>query len=534
MKVKIYNVLGSIFYLTALVACDVDRIPETQITDPSFWKSEADLKSATNYLYTFLPGFGEEESWSDNTYGLQAHPVSDGTQLPPATSAYFSEPYSWIRAANNVIEKSDRVEITDAVREVYVAEARFFRAFAYFQLLQKYGGVPLIIKTLTEVSPELKEPAKPREDVVSQIYQDLDFAVGKLPKPSALGAAYGRVTNIAALAMKARVALFEGTRAKFHGYGDPSYHLNLAVSSSKEIIDAGENSLFDNYFNLFQYQGEGPQNKENILVKQYGLVTGNVVLSHNYSATQLFSGRVNPTKSLVDSYLMKDGLPIEKSPFYQKPVVSLDVFTDRDLRLSASVFKRGDPYEKTTTYGSPPLQFHKTGFGPRKYWNAEDYITRQAMIDWVIIRYSEVLLTFAEATFELNGRISDADLDMSINLLRKRGEVAPLTNSFAELYGLDMREEIRRERRVELAQENHRYWDLLRWKTAETELPKAVLGNYLFEEFGTDIPVNTNENGFIVVQDASFRRFDPQKDYLWPFPVNELGLNPALKQNNGW
>lgn len=97
-----------------------------------------------------------------------------------------------------------------------------------------------------------------------------------------------------------------------------------------------------------------------------------------------------------------------------------------------------------------------------------------------------------------------------------------------------MREEIRRERRVELAQENHRYWDLLRWKTAEIELPKAVLGNYFFEEFGTDVPVNTDENGFIVLQGASFRRFDPEKDYLWPFPVNELGLNPALKQNPGW
>ncbi len=524
----------SVLCLITIAACDVERIPETQITDPSFWKSETDLRSATNYLYTFLPGFGEEESWSDNTYGLQANPVSDGTQLPPATSTYFSAPYSWIRAANNVIEKSVLVDVSDAIRERYVAEARFFRAFAYFQLVQKYGGVPLITKTLTETSPELGEPAKSREEVISQVYQDLDFAIGKLPKPSALGTSYGRITNIAALAMKARVALFEGTRAKFHGYGDPAYHLNLALEASKTVMEAGENSLFPNYFNLFQYEGEGPRNKENILVKQYGVTVGNVVLSHNYSATQLFSGRVNPTKSLVDSYLMKDGLPVEKSPLFQKPKVSIDVFTNRDLRLNASVFKRGDPYEKTTTYGSPPLQFHKTGFGPKKYWNADDYITRQAMIDWVIIRYAEVLLTFAEAAFELNGAISDADLDRSLNLLRKRGEVASLTNAFVEQHDLSMREEIRRERRVELAQENHRYWDLLRWKTAETELPKPVLGNYLFEEFGTDIPVNTDKNGFIVVQDASFRRFDPRKDYLWPFPVNELGLNSALKQNPGW
>ncbi len=532
---KAYRFLLIALSLTIITACDVERIPETQITDPSFWKTEADLRSAANYLYTFLPGFGEEECWSDNTYGQQADPVSDGTQLPPNTSTHFSAPYSWIRAANNIIEKSELVDATQAIRDRYLAEARFFRAFAYFQLVQKYGGVPLITKTLTEVSPELNEPAKPREEVISQIYQDLDFAISKLPRPSALGTSYGRVTDIAALALKARVALFEGTRSKFHKYGDPAFHLNLAVAASKAVIDAGENSLFANYGNLFQYEGEGPQNKENILVKQYGITVGNVVLSHNYSATQLFSGRINPTKSLVDSYLMKDGLPIEKSPLYVKPDTSIAVFDNRDLRLHASVFRRGDPYEKTTRYGSPPLQFHKTGFGPKKYWNADDYITRQAMIDWVIIRYAEVLLTYAEAKFETGESISDNDLDLSLNLLRKRADIAPLSNALVTANGLNMREEIRRERRVELAQENHRYWDLLRWKTAEIELPKAVLGNYYFREFGLEnIPVNISQDGYIVVQEASFRRFDPEKDYLWPFPVNELGLNSALKQNPKW
>jgi hypothetical protein len=98
-----------------------------------------------------------------------------------------------------------------------------------------------------------------------------------------------------------------------------------------------------------------------------------------------------------------------------------------------------------------------------------------------------------------------------------------------------MRDEIRRERRVELAQEGHRYWDIIRWKIAETELPKPVLGNFFFKtEFGTATTVNLTPDNFILVTPASFRKFDPAKDYLWPLPLNEISLNPNLKQNPGW
>ena len=98
-----------------------------------------------------------------------------------------------------------------------------------------------------------------------------------------------------------------------------------------------------------------------------------------------------------------------------------------------------------------------------------------------------------------------------------------------------MREEIRRERRVELAQEGFRYWDLIRWKTAETELPKPVLGNYFFKsEYGTSTAVKLTPATYILVQDASFRRFDPARDYLFPIPLNEVSLNDQLTQNPGW
>lgn len=526
--------IGYILFFFSLWACDVERLPETQISDPSFWKSETDLKTATNYLYTFLPGFVIEEDWSDNAFGIQSSQIADGTRLAPATATDFSAPYLLIRAANNILEKAPGAAVTPVILNRYLGEARFFRAFAYFQLLEKYGDVPLILKTLTEVSPELTQPANPRAEVVEQIYQDLDFAAANLQTPTALGTAgYGRIANTTALAFKARVALFEGTRSKFHKYGDPAKHLTLAVSAAKAVIDSKQYDLYASYFNLFQYAGEGRQNLENILVKQYGTSSANIVLNHNYSLS-LYTGLANPTKSLVDSYLMKDGLPITKSPLYKAPATSVEVFLNRDERLTASVFKQGDPYNVGATF-APQLQYNKTAFGPKKYFNATDFTTRQALLDWVILRYAEVLLTYAEAKFELEGAISDVDLDLTINRLRQRGGVAKLTNAFVSVNGLNMQEEIRRERRVELAQENLRYWDLIRWKTAEIELPKAVMGNYFFKsEFGTTVPVQLDAAGYIIAQAASFRRFDPAKDYLWPLPVNEIGLNPSLKQNPGW
>ncbi|GEO06117.1 hypothetical protein AAE02nite_37810 [Adhaeribacter aerolatus] len=533
MKTTIFKI-PLIILSFCFLGCEVERIPETQISDLSFWKSENDIKAATNYLYTFLPGFTRDEVWSDNAFGVSPDPISDGTRLAPATATDYSTPYQLIRAANNILEKVPPAPVTDDIKNRYLAEARFFRAFAYVQLVQKYGSVPLILKTLQEDSPELSEGAAPRQAIMDQIYEDLDYAAVNLPSFSSLGGAgYGRVSKTAALALKARIALFEGTRAKFHNDGDPVKHLTIAVSASKEVMDSKQHSLYPSYASLFQYAGEGFQNKENILVKQYGTAPSNLVLNHNFSEN-LYTGGANPTKSLVDSYLMKDGLPFTKSPLYKKPNTSVEVFTNRDERLAASVFRQGEPYNTGATFNTP-LNYHKTGFGPKKYFNATDFTTRQALLDLVLIRYAEVLLINAEAQFELNENISDENLDLTINLLRNRAKIAKLTNAFVQENELNMREEIRRERRVELALENMRYWDLIRWKTAETELPKTVLGNYFFSaEFGVQTPVVVNAEGFIIAHNASFRRFDPKRDYLWPIPVNELGLNPALKQNPGW
>jgi len=187
--------------------------------------------------------------------------------------------------------------------------------------------------------------------------------------------------------------------------------LNLAVEASKSIIDGRQHALYSNYFDLFQMAGEGFANKENIIIKAYGVNLADRVLTHTYFRGTLENGNKNPTKSLVDSYLMTDGLPITKSPLYKTPVVSTDVFTNRDERLSHSVFKKGDPYIFTKKiFDISPLVFQKTGFCFRKFSNIDDWNNQASFIDRPILRYAEVLLIYAEAKFELTNSITDADL----------------------------------------------------------------------------------------------------------------------------
>jgi hypothetical protein len=535
-----YKKVTAIFlFLVTITSCDVDRIPETNISDSSFWKSEKDLILATNYLYTRLPTLPVlNDIWSDDAFGTRPDEISEGSRIPTATDDNYNGNYTTIRAANNIIEKSSTALSSGVLPgrvDWYVGEARYFRARAYYQLLQRYGQVPLILKTLSEESPELIAAQNTRDEIINAIYEDLDFAALKLRTASELGSAnYGRVSKTAALTLKAQVALFEGTRSKFHGYGTPSKHLTIAVNASKEVINSGQHSLFNNYFHLLQYEGEGFANKENVLVRQYGKNLSESTLSSNVQRL-LETGASNPTKALADSYLMIDGKTTTQSSLYTTPTTANDVFKDRDPRMAARFFKRGDAYIGTSPlFTIPLLSFVKTGFANRCYANVSDWTNSRSYIDLPITRYAEVLLIFAEASYELKNSISDDDLEISINMLRKRVNMPKLTNNFVDSNGLSMRDEIRRERRVELALEGFRYWDLIRWKTAEIELPKDVLGNFFFAEFGPVGSTVLNEQNFIVCQRKNVRKFNAARDYLWPFPINELSLNPKLKQNPNW
>jgi hypothetical protein len=175
----------------------------------------------------------------------------------------------------------------------------------------------------------------------------------------------------------------------------------------------------------------------------------------------------------------------------------------------------------------------------KKFNTIDQGIVNAGTVDRILIRYAEVLLIYAEAKYELNNAISDADLNLTVNALRTRVGFAPkLTNAFVTTNNLSMREEIRRERTVELALEGFRYDDLIRWKTAETVLPQTLLGaKFIAAEWvGTNQnSLNLNAQNILIVEPATTRTFRVDRDYLYPVPINEISLSGGnVVQNPNW
>jgi len=533
-------------------SCKIDRQPETEIPDSGFWNTENDLINASNRLYQELDG-----DWVDNraddAVNTSPNSVSTGNRSVPNTSGDWNDRYDEIFTANNILEKGMKAKVTEAIRNRWFAESRFFRAYAYFKLLKIYGDVPLLLKTLQMDSPELYMARTPRAQVIQQIYDDLDFAALWLPNRATLPATqWGRVTKSSAWALKARAALYEGTRGKFHAtLSDWQSHLNIAITAANNVMTGQGHTLFPDYGALFVQAGEGPTNTENILVKIYGVSKDNLLLGHNHSRN-LENGQLAPTRNLLREYLYSDGLPAfnvdgttasaTRSPLFVQEANELSyntILDNRDPRVAFSYFRAGDvayqgPWVPKTSLGI------RTAIAPKKGFNTIDQnITNAATVDRILIRYAEVLLTYAEAKFELNGTISDADLNLTVNALRTRVGFAPkLTNAFVTANNLSMREEIRRERTVELAMEGFRYDDLIRWKTAETVLPQTLLGaKFITAEWvGTNqTSLTLNADKVLIVEPSGTRAFRTDRDYLYPVPLNEIALSKGnVVQNPNW
>jgi hypothetical protein len=520
-----------------LGSCELglDRLPESNLSDASFWTTDDNFKQACNRLYTFV-GINDiryDDNKSDFAFGTVPNAVSSGSGVAPATSVDWNNPYIMIFTANNIIEKAAKVDFVGINR--WISEAKFWRAYAYFLLVSKYGDVPLILKTLDINSPELTEPRTERAKVIEQIYSDLDFAAANLPTFGALGTAdYGRISKSAALAFEARVALYEGTRQKFHSYGTSSVHLSKAVAAAEAVMALGHTLYTAKpYYNLFQLDADGPANKENILSIIYGQDVANSIKFHNIGR-ELENGTCNVTRPMVLLYLCTDGLPYDKSPLAEVPEIDgMSIFKNKDARMSASMFKKGDVYGNPSIYPTIAPSSIKTYFAGRKYSIPADWSASKSYVDFQMIRYAEVLLIYAEAKFELNGSISDVELDKSINLLRTRVSMPKLTNAFVILNALDMRTEIRRERGVELAQEGFRYNDIIRWKIAEVVLPKEVVGAKYFPGYPSALMKSADGN--ILAQTAATRTFNPSRDYLYPIPTREIALSGGkITQNPQW
>ncbi len=554
---KIYTYLFMAAALT-FTGCSLDMEPETDLTDNGFWQSATDLRGACNYLYIDLPGFSHDLR-SEELVGPNQNSISSGNRTTPNTSSDWTNPYDKIGRCNNILAKGATMDLNEEEKNRWLAEAHFFRAYHYFDLVKKYGDVPLILKVFTTTNdPDIMKGRDSRESVIQQCYQDLAFAAQWLPDIDETDndTDWGRVSRSAALAMIVRIGLYEGTYIKYHSLteGDANEHLRRAVNAADTIINIEKkHDLYPDFQSLFYFDGEGRQNPENVFVKIYGPDESGIV--HNNSRGLENAAAVS--RQMLDNFLYADGLPREKSPLRISPEVSYsDITANRDPRLLLTIYSVGeDAYKGPYTPFKNDDQTHGYGYPIKKGFMADQWSTgSKETVDKMIIRYAEVLLSYAEALYELNGSITDEQLDATVNKVRERvGFNIRLTNSFVQQNGLDMLQEIRRERMVEFIDENLHYDDIMRWKTAEDVLPKAMVGLLFNENETTRSQAElgnrfTDENGYYngvevypgqpnlyVIEEASSRHFDPERDYLYPIPTYEISTsNGAVTQNPNW
>lgn len=521
----------------------LDRMPDDELSDGSFWKTPNDAKMFIADVYRqVLPGSNsgdiDGDINSDNAvHGIKwaAGDVSRGIYDPAAMG--WSGDYKAIRACNILLSKIDNIPDYNQVdKEAVMGEARFLRGYIYFGLIQTFGGVPYVDQPV-----DLKEMGNitrtPVEEVYTKVIEDFDYATAHLPAEWG-SSDYGRATKGAANAMKARAALY-------------FKHYDTASDAAKSVMDSGEYELFDanntgKYANLFWKEQEAC--KEAILVRQFNapeLTT--YIIGWGCFPTKGWGG-INPTQSLVDAFECADGSPIDKSTTYDPT----NPFKDRDPRLEVCVLHDGEEMYGVTIKTAPLKSSGSTGVAQHNDATATGYYNQKWLDpsidpqstgwdmgkDWHVIRYAEVLLTYAEAKNEISPL--DASAFDAVNQVRRRVGMPELQNTDASkptYCGTQdaLRQRIRNEWRVEFALESgKRQWDIRRWGIAKEVLNAPFLGMKYKMVDDPNAPDGDNGKKCILYQGENIKLTGSKYEdynYLYPIPQEEIDLNPALIQN---
>ena len=561
-----------LFILLMLNSCSkqLDLSPQDTITNAQYWSQPNDLTIYVNQFYTAFPvnnGYFVSPFWAD----INSDDMIPGTYDQrlagenTASSGNANWNFSRIRSVNYGLENYQRIQGTFSQLSAGVGELKFFRAYFYFGLVKLYGDVSWLSKTINIDSKELYDGRTKRNIVIDSVLADLDSAIAYLPLKAS--ASPNRLNKECALLFKSRVALYEGTWEKYHAstpFGvngaDFQKYLQAAATASKTLIDLGTAQLFipDDPYNYFREvfgNTDLSSNPEMLLWKKNILALG---MGLHIQGALYQGGDRGLSKSLVESFLCKDGLPISTSPLYKGDDNLTDVVTDRDPRLSQSMWVPGEPYTVKNNvvleYFSLPW-LDKTGElrCTSGYQLAKGRTVRVELAKddgetaSIIFRYAEALLNYAEAKAEL-GSLTQADVDISINKLRERVQMPDLNISAIVtdpnwLYpalspGIN---EIRRERRVELACEGYRLDDLERWADMDRLVGQRPLGaKFKQSDFPTLVPgssILVNADGYIDPYQKALPtgyKFKVDRDYLLPIPQLELNLNENLDQNPGW
>lgn len=467
------------------------------------------------------------------------HKMNNGTwsAIQPLDNVWGNM-YSGIRAANVFLEETqgqtfeelrynlDYAEMMEQF-EMYPYEARFLRAFYYFELAKRYKNIPLITEVLT---PEESLEIQPSDfsAVIQFIVDECDEIAEYLPVDFAdfsSAQETGRATKGAAMALKARALLYAAS--PLHNPENDLSRWQAAAVAAKDIIDLGEYSLESNYSANFNNN----QSAELIFGKRQGPTNG---LERRNFPVGFEGGNTGtcPTQNLIDAYDMKlTGLPITIDPFYDPE----DPYTGRDPRLYQTVILNLDSWKGQTvetffggTNGLPIANATKTGYYLRKYLiedvSLDPTNTTTREHTWVLFRYGEVLLNYAEAINEAYGPTDDGGLGMTardaVAMIRQRSDMPMYLQGLTKEA---FRERLQNERRVELAFEDHRFWDVRRWMIGETTT----------DIYAMDIRRQADDS-FTYEKVLIEERFFEDYMNLYPIPQSEIYINSDLTQNPGW
>ena len=567
-------ILGVIVCITQ-ISCEgiFDREPLDKISSSAVWDDEQLIDANLADLYAQTPFFyGETSIVSTQPSFMGGEAIVHNAQsswiegkLDETGGVWEFWAYDIIRSINDFIINVESAPIDNSIREVRLAEARFLRAFNYFEMVKRYGGIPIITipQPLDAPDEELFVSRNSEKEVYDFIADECNKIATILPE---VAEDYGRVTKYAALALKSRSMLYAASIATFAtpqldgllGFpaSDAQIYWQKAYDASKQIINS-------NLFDLYDEEADKAVNYQNIFLNERNIETifskvfnGKDQVGHSFDYYNFPGGFEKHWGSAtaayletVESYEYIDGS--EGKLDYEALEINLhsfddELFKDKDPRFFASILYPGAEFQddrvhchggtyvdgeliNTTTiigeynglpwpaFGPYPHREAGGGFPIRKFINEqeEQALNKESHTDYIVFRYAEILLNIAEAAFEL-GKTQEA-LGY-INEIRERAGIAPLTS-------ID-RNKIRHERKIELMFEGHRFWDVRRWRVAVDELSKemhSLLTNFDWDSKLYEIKIKK--------ADEVIRDFE-EKHYYFPITVGRISNNPNLAPEN--
>ncbi|WEK35083.1 MAG: RagB/SusD family nutrient uptake outer membrane protein [Candidatus Pseudobacter hemicellulosilyticus] len=532
-----------LFSCTKYEEYPVERITGDFIFD-SLDKQGVYATRFVNDLYSYLPtGFNRisnsilDAATDDaiaSEYGNQIERLSK-SQLNADNNpdGRWATCYTAIRKANQFLANIDIVPQDAQTKTYWKGEVRFIRAMNYFELLKRYGGVPLLAERYYSLADKIDVSRNSFAEVADYIVSECDAILPLLRTDPVTATELGRVTRAGALSLKSRTLLYAASPLN-NPANDPA-RWQLASDAAKAVMDLNKYSLAPSFVNHFTNRSSvefilGYQTPVNTDLERQNAPVG-------YVTPNVSQGYISPTQDLVDAFPMANGKPIRDAGSGYN---AANPYNSRDPRLAGTVFYNGMQWLNRAVENfqggldNPASSVRvarqtRTGYYMRKFLgsfaSSAEYSNQSHVFP--IFRYTETLLNYAEAQNELNVQTTAYT---QLKALRARAGITAGTDG---LYGLkanmtqeEMRAAIHLERRLELAFEEHRYWDLRRWKTAEQVLNKDLTGMMIVKNSDNTLSYSTHTVDYV--------SFLP-KQYLYPIPINEVtGSQGKIAQNSGW